>query len=155
MAKPRLKTLDDVMQRCYVDPDSGCWLWRGAKYHGAGYPLARLSRNDAPGAARNAPVAQLIYALTHGGQWAPAGTYYWTRCGHTACLAPKHQMHGSCKQRWAWLIEQGWRRSPAHEAALLRGVKQSQARRQATAPTHPPARPRRTAVRGASVFHLA
>lgn len=110
-----VRTLEDLMQRCYVDPDSGCWHWRMAIYDGA--PRVYLWRADGSRMITRGRRAALY--LRHGKNL-PRGHVAYAKhtCRSHDCVNPDHCTSGS-RARWGKVIAESGvlKGSPAKVAA--------------------------------------
>lgn len=85
-------TLEDLRQRCYVDPDTGCWIWRMAIDMVRGSPSPRiwvpLGLWDGRPIVTTAARAAWFLA---GKPQPPLHSYVCrAKCGNPLCIAPHH-----------------------------------------------------------------
>lgn len=85
-------TLEDLRQRCYVDPDTGCWIWRMAVDIVSGSPSPRvwIPRGLWDGRPVVTTAARAAWFLA--GRPEPANGSYVCRakCTDPLCISPYH-----------------------------------------------------------------
>jgi len=113
-AAPRIGSgvydIDDLKERCEVDEDTGCWIWR----------LALSCNKDSgdacePRVFMPAGVMQARRTIMSGpraswllsGRKIKAGQLVWRTCMNNACLAPDHLQAGTKKQWGRWVAKLG------------------------------------------------
>lgn len=91
-----ITSLKDLKDRCVVDPDSGCWSWRGA-VTGAGIPCASVPVGVLGNTKREVmPAYKLAWALA-GKSLPPKGEALMrcTGCRDPLCISPDHRKKGT------------------------------------------------------------
>jgi hypothetical protein len=87
-----IRTIEDIRQRCHVEADTGCWIWRGyASKDMSPHPVMRLA---ALGICVSAGAA--ISLITRGERSTPAKVMY-AHCGNSLCCNPAHRRSGGKK----------------------------------------------------------
>lgn len=82
-----IRSIDDLRERCDVDPVTRCWIWRGCVDE-TGYP--RIHAFDPErGEKRSMAGARAAWCIAHGEAPLP-GYYVYRSCGHRKCLNPVH-----------------------------------------------------------------
>lgn len=102
-----IRGLDDVMDRCRIDEDTGCWNWalsistsrRGSVLPVAWWPEA--------GAVRSV----LRIAWKYGRGQEIGSRIVWRKCANDLCCNPDHLMAGSRKVWAEWCVRNGIRKS--------------------------------------------
>ena len=88
LAKRRgIRTAEDLRGRCWVDDDTGCWHWRGARSHDA--PAVCL-----PGHGRACGLGRVIGYLKTG-TLPPPGVFWSCICATKHCANPAHRAPGT------------------------------------------------------------
>jgi hypothetical protein len=94
-----IKTLDDIKARCWIDPDTGCWIWKqsfSTNKGKRGRPQCSVADKDG-GKRRTLSAASLAWVLA--GKEVPKGQIvYRSVCKDTACVNPAH---GGCRTQAA------------------------------------------------------
>lgn len=115
-----VRTLDDLMARCYVDPDTHCWHWRGAmQKRGNGTEEPRVWLADD---RKTATVSRAAWKLA-GKRALRKGETVWRRCLCDCCGNPAHMMAGTKAQWGAWVSEKGYLQGRPERAAINRRTK--------------------------------
>lgn len=84
-------TIEQLMDRCSVDPVTRCWLWTGATSNGS----PRLHSWDyAKGEKRSMPGARAVWGIAHGEE---PPRYVFRGCHNVLCLNPVHLRRASSK----------------------------------------------------------
>jgi hypothetical protein len=116
-----IRTLEGLRVRCYCDPDTGCWRWRGAfsKRHERGLAEPRVWLAD-----RNVgtTLGRAAWELAKGAPL-PKGKTVWRRCLSEDCGNPKHLMMGTKKQWGAWVASRGYLRGRPERSLINRNIK--------------------------------
>lgn len=115
-----IRSLDDLRERCYVDPDTHCWHWRGAMSRSNGRDEPRLYLPDM------GRVVTLPRAAWHlAGKPVPQVQHLtiWRRCACSACGNPAHLKAGSRAQWGAWMSERGHLRGRPERRLINRRIK--------------------------------
>ncbi len=79
-------TLEEIRLRCFVDAETGCWIWRGAKHGTNGQPIiyirprCRWGRRVVFNLSKGQPIDQPLRK----------GRYTTLTCQQTGCLNPEH-----------------------------------------------------------------
>ena len=96
-----IRTLDDVLGRCRVNEETGCWEWAGAAARSGEkfvVPVAWW-----PAARRVVSVLRIAFSLTHA---VPLGKrLVWRTCGCETCVNPKHLRAGTRKDWGVWVVK--------------------------------------------------
>lgn len=79
-----VRTLADLRDRCWVDVDTGCWHWRGAR-DGNGNPSLRSA------VLRVSTSLGGIVCLLRTGERVRAGHAWVAQCAHKHCANPAHR----------------------------------------------------------------
>ncbi|MEL6311184.1 MAG: HNH endonuclease signature motif containing protein [Pseudomonadota bacterium] len=80
----RSEILRRVSERIDVDPQTGCWIWRGptsGSGRGGGYPRMCLD-------GRTVPVHRVMWVTAHG--YLPASKQLDHKCRNRLCVNPAH-----------------------------------------------------------------
>lgn len=93
-----IRTLDDIMSRCFVDGDTGCWLWRGALVQPQGMPYTHLPAGLFGCERRQQMSARKAAWLLAGKPLAAGRVVYVDRCKDQKCVNPEHLRAGSRSQ---------------------------------------------------------
>ncbi|MEN9420191.1 MAG: hypothetical protein RI988_3812 [Pseudomonadota bacterium] len=115
-----IRSLDALRERCYVDPDTGCWHWRGAMSRSNGRDEPRLYLPDI------ARVTTLPRAAWHlSGKPLPRVKHLtvWRRCGCDTCGNPAHLKAGSRSDWGQWVAAQGHLRGRLERRLINRRIK--------------------------------
>ena len=95
-----IRTLDDLMQRCFVDPDTGCWHWRGTFFKGE--PKVWLADyRTVTGGARAAVILSTKRTI------GPGQVAWRYRCHSKDCVSPQHIRVGTKAEHGAWQAQHG------------------------------------------------
>lgn len=90
-----IKTLEDIRQRCWIDPDTGCWVWKGSfsTHKGQrGRPQASIDMGRGK-KRRTVSAARLAWVLS-GRTIGDEQVVYRAKCTNKACVFPEH---GGCR----------------------------------------------------------
>ena len=79
-----IRTLDDIMARCWVDEDTGCWHWRGSRKTASGSPSMWL-----PAIGRASTISQALCLMLKGRQLEKGEHVRW-KCVTPYCGNPEH-----------------------------------------------------------------
>lgn len=107
-----VRTLEDLRLRCWVDPQTGCWLWRYAVCSsggGRGQPRSRVWMPDAPGNGKAMAMTAARAAWLLSGRTLPPGGVVWRtrpRCD-ALCICPHHGSGGTRQQMHAAMVADG------------------------------------------------
>lgn len=85
-----LLTVDEITDRCEMEPNSGCWLWCGA-VNSLGYPFVVRRRE---GRRRHISVTRTMLSLKTG-HAIPFDAEACHRCDTPSCVNPDHLFIGS------------------------------------------------------------
>jgi hypothetical protein len=83
-----VQTLEDIRERCYVDPDTNCWQWRGALTNNR-YPSLWM-----PTLRKSVTIGQAIGYLSTGKVPGPGASWHST-CKNAMCANPAHRRKGT------------------------------------------------------------
>lgn len=88
-----IRTVEDLRQRCYVDPDTGCWRWRLACEQGAAKVHFVPPDRDVKLICKGRRAALWLQR----GHDVPAGHVAYRRhtCQHADCVNPAHAASGT------------------------------------------------------------
>jgi hypothetical protein len=93
MSATGIHTAEDLRQRCWVDPQTGCWIWR----------FARDSRNDAPilriPAIGRCGSLGAFTSLLRTGKLPRPGRPWHPTCATPHCANPDHRKEGTRKSQ--------------------------------------------------------
>jgi hypothetical protein len=107
-----IRTVEDVRQRCYVDPD-GCWHWRGGMRNAYRTPSAKIGGK--PVSVRRWVVLQ-SRSLADDVKIVP-------KCGNSDCVAPGCARPKRPVEFAKWLMDEGHIHTPAHKLAHKEGTR--------------------------------
>lgn len=116
-----IRTLEGLRVRCYANPDTHCWEYRGsAGKAAAGNGVEpRLWLAD----ARTSTTISRAAWLLAGKRELRPGETVWRRCCVDTCCNPAHLMAGT-KAKWgAWVSKRGHLRGRPERSAINRRVK--------------------------------
>ena len=104
-----VRTLLDLRERCVIDQETGCWLWRGAMSRGRGQPTSRVwlpSDAKAEGAGTVMVAARAAWILA--GKPLQAGQVVWrSQCTRSDCINPHHGAAGTRPEMHAAFVADG------------------------------------------------
>lgn len=112
-----VRTLDDLMLRCHVDADTGCWHWRGAmqtRSNGSSEPRVWLADE-----CRTVTIRRAAWLLA-GKRELRNGETVWCRCRCENCGNPAHMSAGTKAQWGAWVHQRGHLRGRPERSAINR-----------------------------------
>lgn len=95
-------TLEHVRERCHIDEDNGCWIWKRSFSRTAisSLPIAWIAAKG-----KTVSVIRWVYEQTRN---RPLGRMLvWRKCGNQSCVNPDHLMAGSRKQWGKWIAANG------------------------------------------------
>ncbi len=98
-----IKTLDDVMARCFINEVTGCWEWRMAM--SGGRPGSNLPIAWFAAKRKTLSVLRLVWDFTHA---VPIGAkrMVWRKCDCDSCVNPEHLKAGTRKEWGVWMAKQ-------------------------------------------------
>jgi len=101
MARPLIRTLDQLRARCEVIPEAGCWIWMGAV------------RDDGYGAVSGDYPTRTAHRLAKmlAGADVPARMHVCHRCDTPLCVNPNHLFVGTAFDNMADMTRKGRRRT--------------------------------------------
>lgn len=115
-----IRTLADLKLRCYLDPDSHCWEWRGAvqtRSTGAQEPRVWLADER-----RCETIPRASWLLS--GKPVPSGRWCcWRRCRNDKCGNPAHLMVGTKAQWGEWAAGLGYLQGRPERSIINRRIK--------------------------------
>lgn len=97
-----IRTLEHLKDRCYVDPDTACWHWKGALSDG--YPHVWMT---CPETGKQGSRSGTRAALLLSGRPIPKGHIAYRRCDHLDCVNPAHISTGTKKEWGKWVQKTG------------------------------------------------
>lgn len=110
--------LQYVLDRCRIEPDDGCWIWRLALAGGSGLPQVQI-----PSGRRRVEGAHRVAWQALRGP-IPPGLYLLRVCGNPRCCNPAHMRTATRKQVMAEAVARGsTSRGARHAAAVLQAVR--------------------------------
>jgi hypothetical protein len=118
-----IKTLEDIRSRCWIDEDTGCWVWRLASdKDGQGKCSFKM-----PGGKKTQTTARRVAWILSTGKPIPAGKIiYYIQCRNPLCVNPAHMTCGTKAEAGKHLHDQGYLRGhPARIAKNTRLVHQN------------------------------
>ncbi len=116
-----VRTLDDIKGRCWVDPITGCWQWRGAVSKSTkGRKIAPTSRVWVPEAfgASKITTAHRAAWLLAGNTLAPGHVVWRSVCHNDECINPAHCSAGTRREMFDQIVESGVLRGTALRKAV-------------------------------------
>lgn len=116
-----IRHLGDLKERCFVERESGCWIWRGGMSHG--YPSVGLclGAGERSPAMRGQRAAQLLAGV----EMSPKQIAHPYKCRNPLCVNPEHGGVKTRKQHGAWMRAKGLCKiSVAHVAATIKRNKE-------------------------------
>ena len=133
---PGVYCLEDVRQRCRIDPVTDCWIWSmavsdGGRPYSSTTPRVSLPKGVLSIEHRTVSVSRVAWLMS-GRKLAP-GHVVWRTCGCELCVNPAHLMAGTKAEEGAWVRESGRRRGSAMRTAVnTRNAAETQAIRPET-----------------------
>lgn len=118
-----IRTLNDLRERCFVDPDTSCWQWRMSCHQGSPRVHAIM-----PSGEKVILRGRRAGLVLHRGMELPAGQMAYARLTCTAadCVNPAHAQSGTREQHGAYMRASG-RAKPSH-AKLIAATANSRKR---------------------------
>lgn len=115
-----IRTLADLLDRCRVDEETGCWLWAGAMSKGVPRIWSSLLGKTVTG-------GRLAWQLAHGEEPPTGMTVYRDQLCAARCVNPEHLKEGTKAESGAALRASGKLRGDPRRAAqcLRNGMRQS------------------------------
>lgn len=100
-----IRTAEDLRQRSYVDPDTGCWHWRMAKNEG--FPVVHFQTPDTGASVKMRGRRAALYLER--GRDLPKGhvAYAKTCCESKDCVNPAHSRSGNRKAHGEYVRASG------------------------------------------------
>lgn len=115
-----IRTLEALRVRCFNNPDTHCWEWRGAGSIGrTGCIEPRLWLAD----ARKCTTISRAGWILAGKRALKPGETVWRRCCVDSCCNPAHLMAGTKAQWGKWMAERGHLRGRPERAAINHRIK--------------------------------
>ena len=109
-----IRTLEDLKDRCFVDEDTGCWLWRAAL--SAGQPKIWVPPGVLSEAGSVMPAGRAAWLLA--GKEARSDQVVYRTCGCQECVAPEHGEACTRRAMGRHVSESGrWKNNPARVIA--------------------------------------
>lgn len=117
-----VRDIEAIRLRCFCDPDTGCWHYRGTYQ----------KRHNKPGREPMVWMAEEGFTTTlMRASWSlakrrpvPDGHMVWRRCLKNDCGNPAHLLCGTKKEWGAWLVRQGHLRGRPERSLINRRIKQ-------------------------------
>ena len=121
-----VRTLQDLQDRCRVDPETGCWIWSMAISDNGKIGSSRTPRVSMPTGVisekRTTSTAPRASWLLSGKKLGDKQVV-WRTCLNDECCAPSHLKAGTKAEEGAWMTLSGHRRGKPERAAVnLRNV---------------------------------
>lgn len=121
--RPAIRTLEDIKDRCTVDHDTGCWLWRGgmsrSKRRANLQPMCRAWLPGTEGERRAPQVAPARAAWLLAGLKLWPGHVVWRNvCFDSRCVSPEHGRAGTRRQMGEVLTKSGVLQNNPRRAAV-------------------------------------
>lgn len=96
-----VRNVADILDRCFLAPDTGCWEWRYAVNRSKGNvstPIVAIPNGVLPElTSRTIPAARAAWLLS--GRTIPAGqVVYRHHCGNSMCCNPEHGATGTRRE---------------------------------------------------------
>lgn len=118
---PGVYCLDNIRERCRIDPITDCWVWSMAVSDGGRPRSALTPRVSVPKGVlsiehRTVSVPRVAWLMS-GRPLAP-GHVVWRTCGCELCVNPAHLQAGTKAEEGAWMRESGRRRGDPRRAAV-------------------------------------
>ncbi len=115
-----IRTIEDIRLRCYCQPETGCWHWRGAaKRKGDKVIEPRVWLADA---RKCSTLSRASWSLAKGVEVADGKTV-WRKCLQLDCGNPDHMMTGTKKKWGDWVKRKGYLRGLPVRVAINRKIK--------------------------------
>jgi hypothetical protein len=109
-----VRTLEGLKDRCFVDEDTGCWLWRAAL--SAGQPKVWVPPGVLSDAGAVMPAGRAAWLLS--GNKARSDQVVYRTCGCQECVAPEHGIAVTRKAMGKHVAESDrWKNNPARVIA--------------------------------------
>lgn len=92
-----VRTIEDLRQRCVIDAETGCWLWRGAFTRSScrrGQATTRVWLPDLHGKAQTCTATRAAWLLA-GKPLAPGEVVWRHVCRSSECIHPGHGKAGT------------------------------------------------------------
>ena len=104
---PGVYCLDNIRERCRIDPITDCWVWSMAVSDGGGRAAPDAARVGAEGRAehRTPDGVGAARGLAHVGPAAGSRHVVWRTCGCELCVNPAHLQAGTKAEEGAWMRE--------------------------------------------------
>lgn len=116
-------TLQDLLDRCALDADMGCWVWRGATNNRGKVPVVKVPLGAVPELGGGARPARRVAWLLSGGRVSVGQQVYQYGCRDPLCIAPAHARAGTVAERGAYVRSTGQQRGdPQRSAANVRSA---------------------------------
>lgn len=116
-----IRTIEGLRVRCFNNPDTLCWEWRGAwNIRRPGKIEMHLWLAD----ERKSVTIMRASWLLSGKRTLKPGETVWPRCGVDSCCNPAHMMAGTKAQWGAWVTAQGNLRGRPERSAINRRIKE-------------------------------
>ena len=107
--KRRIETLQDIMDRCFIDGDM--WIWKGSTT-GCGTPTCKVN-----GSVR--PVLRVAYEMKFG-RLKPGMDRVWSKNRNRLDVNPDNAMSGSIGDHNKWRAEGGRMKGPNNQIAAIK-----------------------------------
>jgi hypothetical protein len=113
-----VRHLQDVLDRCEVDDETGCWHWLGAmstKRNGSRTPHVDVAPGVIGPHRVSTSGARVAWLLS--GRKVAKGQNVWRTCGCSDCCNPQHGKAGTKAEEGAWFAASGLLKGHPHRAA--------------------------------------
>lgn len=114
-----VQSLDDMRDRCVIDPDTGCWSWGLYKIPARGGPVPAVWVPSGVLGEGRLKTTAIRAAWLFSGRKIRDGHIVWRCCGNKACINPDHCRSTSKAEHGRWIAKQGHTKGP-HRAAAAR-----------------------------------
>lgn len=113
---PRIEALNDVLDRCQRDDETGCWVWRGS-CTADGVPVATIAAGVMPDGSSGVMGVRRVAWLLAGRKLAAGQVVYQCGCDNKRCVLPEHAGAGTRAEAGAALRLSGRLRDLPHRRA--------------------------------------
>jgi hypothetical protein len=133
---PGVYCLEDIRQRCRIDPITDCWVWSmavsdGGRPYSSKTPRVSLPKGVLSIDHRTVSVPRVSWLMS--GRHLAPGHVVWRTCGCELCVNPAHLRAGTKADEGAWMRKSGRRQGdPRRTAVNTRNAAETQAIRPET-----------------------
>jgi hypothetical protein len=116
--------LQDLLDRCAIDLDTGCWRWKGAASAYGTVPMVHVPAGSAQELGEGSRPARRVAWQLAGGKLPKGQQVYQHGCTDPLCIAPVHAKAGTVAERGAYHRRTGQQRGdPLRSAAQVRAAR--------------------------------